>query len=59
MHGQECYYSCRVILCEINYPTNKELVAMNFSLQVTSLESPVRDIPGQPMLEPHREVGRP
>jgi hypothetical protein len=28
-------------------------------LYMTSLESPVREIPSQPMLEPWREVGRP
>jgi hypothetical protein len=28
-------------------------------LQLTSLESPTREIPSQPVLEPWREVGRP
>jgi hypothetical protein len=27
--------------------------------QLTSLESPTREIPSQPVLEPWREVGRP
>jgi hypothetical protein len=48
-----------VRLCERNYPTNNELVVVCFSLQLTSLESPTREIPSQPVLEPWREVGRP
>jgi hypothetical protein len=48
-----------VIFCVKELSYSSEHVVVNFFLlEVTSMESPTREIPIQPVLEPWRELGR-